>query len=870
MPILPAILSWAAQRPYWQQDALRRLVEQSDLSSTDLAELTALCKAEVGLDVPGVGEWRPLGETVPGEESSDTAAVRLTSVRGVRNVNALADATELTFGRTGLSIIFGPNGSGKSGYVRLLKQVCRTRGARDAVHPNIYEAREEPLEATICYEVHEQPDATEARELVWTPGTAGNGELAKVSVLDTRAAAVYVAQNQEVAYLPHGMDLFPKLVRVMEQVKAQLEAEMTRLGEARDSFSEVPDSSVRNDLSAIGPRSTIEAFEHAAEVSDDDVERLRLLREDLARITGQDPARRATELAAQASRLTALGERLQAAELRLAEAVTELPAARATKEATQIAAQQAADRAFGDAPLGGVGTTPWMVLWEAARAFAATGATPTQDFPPSAEDAACVLCQQPVGLDGRERMNRFDQFVRERAASVAAEASATFSKRLQDLERFPCATISDAAGLQEVETLDLELAVLLRGRMAACLQLQADLLAAASALEDPAWPAPLPASDVSDRLTERIAAIRGEADQFRTAADPQARTATERTIREFEARLMLRELLPRVREQIARERTQALLRKALATTATSSVTTKNTELLREAVSGPLADAFEAQLKAFRLTHVPVAIRPAPGEKGRAYHALEFTAAASRAPKQEVLSEGEHRAIALAAFLAELSLQESASTVVLDDPVSSMDHDRREYVATQVVALSERRPVVVFTHDLVFLTMLLGAAAAAGIEVHHQQLRRTSSAAGLVSADVPWDGQNVRARSRALKNMIAPFRKLEETDPAQYEVQVRMFYPKLRQCWERGVEEVLFYNAVQRFSRAVQTERLKNLHRVTEDHCRTLRDGMTKTSTWTGHDHAAALALPLPTAAEVEADLQMFIDWEQSVRKAHEG
>lgn len=53
---------------------------------------------------------------------------------------------------------------------------------------------------------------------------------------------------------------------------------------------------------------------------------------------------------------------------------------------------------------------------------------------------------------------------------------------------------------------------------------------------------------------------------------------------------------------------------------------------------------------------------------------------------QVLSEGEHRCVALAAFMAELATTENKSGIVFDDPVSSLDHMHREAVAS---ALSSR-------------------------------------------------------------------------------------------------------------------------------------------------------------------------------------
>ena len=67
----------------------------------------------------------------------------------------------------------------------------------------------------------------------------------------------------------------------------------------------------------------------------------------------------------------------------------------------------------------------------------------------------------------------------------------------------------------------------------------------------------------------------------------------------------------------------------------------------------------------------------------------------------MLSEGEHRCVAIAAFLAELSTSESNSAIVFDDPVSSLDHVYKDNVAERLAEEGKNRQVIVFTHDHVF-------------------------------------------------------------------------------------------------------------------------------------------------------------------------
>ena len=81
---------------------------------------------------------------------------------------------------------------------------------------------------------------------------------------------------------------------------------------------------------------------------------------------------------------------------------------------------------------------------------------------------------------------------------------------------------------------------------------------------------------------------------------------------------------------------------------------------------------------------------------------------------EILSEGEQRALALAAFLTEIAVTEGAGPIVIDDPVSSLDRDRGLKVAARIAAEAQKRQVIVFTHDLIFFNDLCREADDLGV------------------------------------------------------------------------------------------------------------------------------------------------------------
>jgi hypothetical protein len=63
--VLQEILTWSADRPTWQRDALRRLVINGELSDDDISALTEICKGDHGLAEKT--EIKPLAkEHIPG------------------------------------------------------------------------------------------------------------------------------------------------------------------------------------------------------------------------------------------------------------------------------------------------------------------------------------------------------------------------------------------------------------------------------------------------------------------------------------------------------------------------------------------------------------------------------------------------------------------------------------------------------------------------------------------------------------------------------------------------------------------------------------------------------------------------------------
>ena len=128
--------------------------------------------------------------------------------------------------------------------------------------------------------------------------------------------------------------------------------------------------------------------------------------------------------------------------------------------------------------------------------------------------------------------------------------------------------------------------------------------------------------------------------------------------------------------------------------------------------------------------------------------------------------------------------------------------------------------------------------------------------------------DVKNRIGALKVQWTGAEKLCRTQgPIIYEAVARDLYGRLRETWERAVEELLLNKSVLRFRRSVETQRLKKITDITDMDIHTIESAMTKCSTHLrGHDQSVAINQPVPAPAELESDIQELENWVNQMRK----
>lgn len=857
-PMLPLneILDWSKQQELaWICDALRRIATQPTLTESDIEELTDLCKVPHGL-CDGAISAIPLAATHLAT-TVNSGPVCITAVTHVSDVNALAPNETVTFAKNGLTVIYGDNGAGKSGYSRILKRCCRARGSGDAILANaLSDAPAGTPTAKLTVAVGENES-----ECTWKDGAPGPVELSAISVFDSSAAQVYVSDKTEVRFRPLGLDVLDKLATVCAQVKSRLEEERGLLQAQTIAWPEVSrETEAGQLLFRLTALTSKEQVDRVTMLSADEQKELATLTDVLTTARNEDPVKKARELNLKAGRLKKLLEELQTLSSTLGlDSLTSLLTIRKEAETAKVAADKMAHAFSREIELKGIETPAWRELWEAGRRFSEGFAYPTRPFPHIAEDAKCVLCQQDLNSVAMVRLNKLEEFVR-------GELQMNARTKQRELETAMAAVLSWIPGDKTKDALD-DLATLDSSIFGLVSKFLDEARHCQFTIREGSSPNPVGAAPIVE-VEAIVIGIESRAAEMARAADPTFLKQAETRHAELYARNLLTSLRPQIFEQIDRMARINAYERCIKDTDTRGVTSLSASLTKKYVTDALSSAFEKELESLGLTAPELELRPVSAQKGVLYHQVQLKHA-TRAQLPKVVSEGEGRCIALAAFLAEVGCAPYASAIVFDDPVSSLSHLWRTNVARRLVEEAKRRQVIVFTHELVFLSALLHEAESKDVPHSTQTIARGSDRlAGHVEVGLPWTGMSTQKRIGALRDCWQQAEKIHRTESkAIYEPIAIRLYADLRRTWERAVEEVLLNDTVLRFRQSVETSRLKQIGEITSEELEAVEKGMTKCSKWEGgHDQALAVNEPVPAPNEIEADIDFLDNWVKAIRK----
>lgn len=851
---LADIVVWSADRPAWTRDALRLLLNTDEL---DGPQLEALYQSALSSAEPSA----PIADTDVRSAKFSSVEVTLKAVIKPEDVNALASDQSLSFEKSGLTIVYGDNGAGKSGYARILKYACRARiGPRtQSILPNIDTQAPGTPRAKIAFVANTQNKQTD-----WQLDRPSPPELSAVSVFDTRTATVHVDGVNEVAYVPFSLDLMQRLAKTGEAIRDKARTAKLALEAQTPQALRNPPIDSQTDLAKaiaqLSAASDLRALEAAALLTAEELSLLADLKRDL---TG-DPAATARQLLEVQAGLSRFADTIR----KLCEAAGRssheaLARDYALSAATRAAADAAARNRFATEPLTLVGSDAWRALWEAARRYSTAEARPGLPFPPAARDEHCPLCQQPLSDEALDRFSLFEAFVRDDTKRQADAAAKTYSDRLEAARTAMPAmstmhrqnsylrdTLRDDAAYQILRRTTVNA----RWHLRKILRMHTDQGKLVADIDYS--PALAALQDISQRLAGRASALTADAH-----SPERIRLLTQ--LKALEAREWLKSMLPDVAAEVSRKKKIAQIDRVIGEADTRAITQKASQLAELLVTDALRAQFIREIAALGVGHLAVELKKEASQVGAARFRVRLVRKPSAAVGT-VLSEGEHRCVALAAFLAELATSGGKSAIIFDDPVSSLDHRHRSEVAARLATEARSRQVIVLTHDVAFLMLLNNAAQEAQAHVGYRCIARGTEFAGFCSHEPPFHARPIDDVLDAIEANLANQKiHFERGNQSEWRNTVRGSLEQLRETWERAVEEFVG-PVLKRLANKVSTSHLIKLTCLDVADCDAMRDGYGRCSELL-HSVAEALNPKLPTPDDLRAEIERLHQWHNDLR-----
>ena len=867
MSLLNEILNWTQSLPNWQRDACRRLLHNESMpSDEDLSELYTLLKKENGIETEDDLTATPLAIGHLPAELGSNETVTLVALKRLENVNRIPNNHVLKFSETGMTVIYGGNGTGKSGYARVMKRACRARDQSEPVHPN---ANDPLATAKVPIATFDVIESGVSQELFWSLNSASPNKLSSISVFDSKCARSYITTEKNVAFLPYGLDIVESLANhVLPKLASMLDAEIASIDTSKLLFEHfISDTAVGKEIEKLSADSDSEAICNLGTLTVAEINRI----DELCGVLKEaDPLSKARDVKLSATRLKEYAEKLSKSLPWVSErSLEKLQRLTDEKNEAEAVEAKAADALrAGEDLLPGTGDQVWKLLFEAAKRYATEVAYPGEKFPPSADGRVCPLCQQELQQASTLRLQRFNKYIKDDVARTAAAKRQELDTAMEALERADIEIGAQEALQDELSELDPTISdgidafqSCLNSRRKAMLQ----------CLNSSNWSSVPPLVESPRARIRQVAAYQlKESRTLASAADADKRKMLQEEIDQLSARQRLAKVLSAVLELIERMKRRKTLERCRPSLKTRSISDKSKEFATMAVTEELKKALDREFDALGVGHIQTKLKERI-DHGKILHQLLLNLPTAK-KIEEILSEGEQRAIALASFFAELALANHSCGIVFDDPVSSLDHWRRRDVARRMVEEAMVRQVIVFTHDTSFLGQLRDEIDAAGVPSSMSFLEWQGENPGCVNIGLPWDHQSYKARIDALEKAQRQLAKNWPPYPSEENsMQMGLQYDRLRATLERVIQDVVFNGVVKRYRDWIRVDSLKDVVGFDQAEYEAI-DKLHKRccNVVLSHDPSSAKAATVPTATDFGNDiatLKAIVEMIKDRRKA---
>jgi energy-coupling factor transporter ATP-binding protein EcfA2 len=773
-----------------------------------------------------------------------------TKLENVEGVNALTESQIIEF-TPNLTIIYGANGSGKSGYVRLLKKVFYSKAPEDIIKNIHLKSGHKPVSAKFTFKsnnsdislLYSQKDST---------------EFGQFAVFDGKGLFKQLAEKNEFEFRPAGLSFFADYTNAIIRVEQKLNSNISikNAGNTANELSALfdGDSEIKTIVQGLSSQTRIEDLKKYVPFSDADKAKKEAVQKQYDEILLASKGKE-KELRNLENIKKLLRENKGTIEIInhyfTSEYLTKIKDAIADCIIKEAIAKSEGIENFKTDKIEGIGTEEWKNFIVAAEAFAKKQKSENNKYPENGDN--CLLCQQPLSDDAEKLITNYWNFIKsvtEENARKSQEALEKIKKAFEKLnfdlfpadntltawltEKYPNEFSALKQKLSEQKTLSLEII-----------------------------------SDIQNKTASNRIEIKIGSEQhtkIETAINESIKVIKEdEQTKQLEKLLKAKTLLEH-KEKFNTHfskfesfvNNQAWIKKAgKANFAKRKITEKEKILSNKYFNQKYIDTFNEECQelngkfGIEINHT--------GAAGKSYRQLKLK---GRNPNS-VLSEGEQKVIAIADFLAEMNLSEINKGIIFDDPVNSLDEKRKSEIASRLVKEASLKQVIIFTHDLVFVSSLINHCKEANItnSCHWIENVGGNQPGKIWLRNTPSFEKDYKTSGKAQKY----YEEARKSGPEQREDKIKNGFAALRTSYETLVVFGLFSGVVQRFEERVSVDSLGDVVFSTEIKDKVL-DGFYQCCRYMeGHSHSDKYSYKKPFLENLNEEIQRFNEINKEIK-----
>lgn len=773
----------------------------------------------------------------------------LSKLENVEGVNALTENQTIEFSQN-LTIIYGANGSGKSGYVRLLKKAFYSK-APEEILPNIHiESGHKPTNAKFTF-------SSNGTDISLNYSDKENVEFQQFAVFDGKSVLSHLEQRNEFEFRPAGLSFFANYTEEINRVEQKLNLEIQN----RQSENEFVlwfdgDSAIKTLVENLSATTKLEDLNKYTPFSEEDKTKKSIVQKQydellLASTNKEEQVKNLENIK------KLLGINKTAIE-KINQYFTSDYLTKIKNKITDYTSKEGIAKTegienFKTDKIEGIGTAEWKYFIESAAVFAKNQKSENAVYPEKGDN--CLLCHQPLSDDAEKLIANYWEFIRSVAEENARKSQEELNRVRQDLEKLNFELFPDENTLtvwlaenhpKTIETLKQKLSE------------QKSL--SKNTISDIQSKTVNNRTEIKISVEEHITITEGIDTSLKVFQEDEQNKEFERLLK---AKTLL-EHKEKYNTHFSKLETyvnnQAWIKKVNEVDyAKRKITDTEKALSNKYFNQKYVDTFNDECQklngnfGIEINHT--------GAAGKSYRQLKLK---GKNPST-VLSEGEQKVIAIADFIAEIQLSEVNRGIIFDDPVNSLDETRKSEIAKRLVEQGISKQTIIYTHDLVFLSSLIGHCSELNINHRCHWIENRDGKPGQVWLNnSPSYEKEYRNAEPARKQYTQA--KKEDCPPMERESLLKSGFTALRTCYEVLVINDLFKNVVQRFNERVSVDSLSSVYfdsALIEE----LQDSFAQCCRYMeGHTHSDKYAYKKPDLTNLNQEIQKYETIRSKIRK----